>query len=63
MKILRDAKGLPIGAANDKPILDTCMYEVKYLDRFTTSMAANSIDENMFYQVDEEGNRHVLFDD
>ena len=25
-------------------------------------MAANSITENMFAQVDEEGNRHVLFD-
>ena len=38
------------------------MYEVEYLDGFTTSMAANSIAENMFSQVDEEGNRHVLFD-
>ena len=39
------------------------MYEVKYLDGFTTSMAANSIAENMFAQVDEEGNCHVLFDE
>ena len=28
-KRLRDAQGLPIGAANDNPILDTCMYEVE----------------------------------
>ena len=27
-KRLRDAQGLPIGTANDNPILDTCMYEV-----------------------------------
>ena len=42
-KILRDAQGLPIGTANDNPILDTRMYEFEYLDGFTTSMAANSI--------------------
>ena len=39
------------------------MYEVEYLDVFTTSMAANSIAENMFAQVDKEGNCHVLFDE
>ena len=60
---LKDTQGLPIGTSNDNPILDTWMYEVEYLDRFTTSMAANSIAENMFAQVDEEGNRHVLFDE
>ena len=62
MKRLRDTQGLTIGTSNDNPILDTRMYEVEYLDGFTTSMAANSIAENMFAQVDEEGNRHVLFD-
>ena len=60
-KILREAQGLPIGTENNNPILNTCMYEVEYLDGFTTSMAANSIAENMFSQVDEEGNCHVLF--
>ena len=39
------------------------MYEVEYLDGFTASMAANPIAKNMFAQVDEEGNRHVLFDE
>ena len=39
------------------------MYEVEYLDGFTTSMAAYSIAENMFAQVDKEENRHVLFDE
>ena len=62
-KRLRDAQGLQIGTANDKPILDTRMYEVKYLNGFTTSMAANSIAENMLAQVDEERNQHVLFDE
>ena len=62
-KRLRDPQGLPIRIANDNPILDTLMHEVEYLDGFKTSMAANSIDEKMFAQVEEEGNRHVLFDE
>ena len=62
-KRLRDAQGLPIGTANDNLILDNRMYEVEYLDGFTTIMAANSIAEKMFAQVDEEGNLHVLFDE
>ena len=62
-KRLRDAQDFPIGTANDNPILDTRVYEVEYLYGFTTSMAAKSIAENMFAQVDEEGNRHVLFDE
>ena len=62
-KRIRDAQVLPIGTANDNPILDTRMYEVEYLDGFTTIMPANSIAENMFAQVNEEGNSHVLFDE
>ena len=61
-KRLKDAKGLPIGTANDNPILDTRMYEVEYLDGYKQSLAANVIAMNMFAQVDAEGNRHVLFD-
>ena len=61
-KRLRDANGLPIGTANDNPILDTRLYEVEYLDGYRTSLAANAIAENLFSQVDEEGNMHVLFD-
>ena len=59
---LRDANGIPIGMANDNPILDTRIYEVEYLDGHKASLAANTIAENMFAQVDDEGNRHVLFD-
>ena len=62
-KRLRDTLDPPIGTENDNPILDTRMCEVEYLDEFTTSMAANSIAENMFAQFDEEGNLHVLFDE
>ena len=61
-KRLRDANGIPIGTANDNPILDTRVYEVEFMDGHKTSLAANAIAENLFAQVDDEGNRFVLFD-
>jgi hypothetical protein len=63
-KRLRDKNGLPIGTANDNPILDTKVYEVEFPDGHKTSLTANAtIVENLFAQVDSEGNRHVLFDE
>ena len=44
-------------------MLDTRVYEVEYLDGNNASLVANSIAENIFSQVDEEGNRLVLFYD
>ena len=61
VKRLRDKDGLPIGTANDNPILDSRMYEVEFQDGYKTSLAANAIAENLFAQIDDEGNRHVLF--
>jgi hypothetical protein len=60
-KRLRDKNGLPIGTADSNPILDTRLYEVTFHDGHTVEMAANVINENMIAQVDDEGNRHVLF--
>ena len=62
-KRLKDANGLPIGLANENPILDTRMYEVQYLDGEKASLAANSIAENLFAQIDDDRNRQVLMDD
>ena len=39
------------------------MYEVQYLDGEKASFAANSIAENLFAQIDGDGNRQVLMDD
>ena len=58
-KRLRDANGIP----NDNPILDTRLYEVEYLDGHKASLAANTIAENIFAQIHDEGHRHVLLDD
>ena len=54
---------MPIGLANENPILDTRMYEVEYLDGERASLAANSIAENLFAPIDDEGNRQVLMDE
>ena len=62
-KILRNHNGLQIGTANQNPILDSRMYEVEYQDGHKASLSANAIAQNMFAQVDEEGNRHILFQD
>ena len=37
-KRLRDANGLPIGMADDNPLLDTRLYEVEYLDGHEASL-------------------------
>ena len=39
------------------------MYEVEYLDGERTSLAANNIAENVFAQIDDDGNRQVLMDE
>ena len=39
------------------------MYEVEYLDGERTLLAANNIAENLFAQIDDEGNRQVLMDE
>ena len=48
--------------ADDNPLLDTRLYEVEYLDGHKASLSANSIAQNMFAEVDEDGNRFVLLD-
>ena len=63
MKWLRDADGIPTGMANENPILDSRMYELQCQDGTKASLAANYIAENLFAQVDQEGNRHVLLDE
>lgn len=63
-KRLRYKDGFPIGTANDNPILDTSVYEVEFPDGHKASLlAANAIAENLFSQIDDEGNRHVMLDE
>ena len=60
IKRLRDKDGIPIGTANDNPILDSRVYEVEFLDGHKASLAANAIAENLFAQVYDEGYCTVL---
>jgi len=61
-KRLRDANGIPIGTADDNPLIDTRIYEVEYLDGHKASLSANSIAQNLFATIDEDGNRYVMLD-
>ena len=63
VKRLRDKDGLPIGTANVNPILDTRGYEVEFPDGHQVSLSANVIAENLFSQVDPEGNSLAMLDD
>jgi hypothetical protein len=43
--------------------MDLCMYEIEFHDRHKEAMSPNNIAVNMFAQVNEEGNRHVILDE
>ena len=62
-KQLKDANGIPIGMANQNPLLDTRMYKVEFADGEKASLAANYIVENLFAQIVDEGNRQVLMNE
>ena len=55
-KRLRDKEGLPIGRAHKNTILYTIMYYAEYKDEHKDLLEANAISENMFAQVNGEGN-------
>ena len=61
-KILKESNGIPIGVANETPILDSRMYEVEYCYGYVATMASNAIYENLFTQVDKEGNIFLLIE-
>ena len=61
-KRLRDANFLPIRKASDNHILDTRISDVEYADGKRSALSANLIAENMFAQIDEKENLHVLMD-
>ena len=63
MKEVTDDEGVPIGKANNNPILDSRMFEVEYLDGTTEVLAANVIAENIVSQVDDNAHRQLLIDE
>ena len=62
-KQLKDKDRRTIGTESKNTILDSRMYEVEYEDGHKVAMAANAIASNLFVQVDQDGQRFVLFDE
>jgi hypothetical protein len=58
----RDDYGNLIGHTNKNPILDTSLYDVEFTDGTTGTYTANTIAENIYEQIDDDGNSYVLFD-
>jgi hypothetical protein len=58
--IARPAK---ITGRNANPVLDISLYEVEFDDGRVGTYSANIIAQNIFEQVDDEGQAHLLFDD
>jgi hypothetical protein len=64
--VIKCAKGIggePVGRAHANPFFDTREYEVKFTDGTIERYAANVIAENMYAQVDDEGNMFQLLDE
>ena len=62
-RVVKRSKGIggePIGRANANPFFDTREYEVEFTDGTTEKYAANVIADNMYAQVDDEGNMFQL---
>ena len=62
-KFMRGKNVIPIGRSHENLILDTRFYNVEYLYRNKSSLAANTIAKNIFSQFDKYGDTLVLFDD
>ena len=60
---MKDGDSNPVGMVNKNPIINTRMFKVEFADGYNASMSANPITESMFAQVDQEGNRLMLFDE
>lgn len=60
VKRARDDEGRPIGRAHTNPIMDTRSYEIEFTDGTRDKITANVIAENMYAQVDDQGNQFAL---
>ena len=58
-----DVDDMPIGKANDNPVLDTRRYEVEFKDGTIEIISANVLAENILSQVDEDGHKQLLFEE
>jgi hypothetical protein len=62
-RVVKQSEGIggdPIGRAHSNPFFDMREYNVEFTDGTTEKYAANVIAENMYAQVDDEGNMFQL---
>ena len=60
----RNSAGNPVSRGVNNPLLDTCEYEVEFIDGLTEAYTANIVTEAMYSQVNEEGNSsHVMLNE
>lgn len=59
----KDLNGIPVGKANDNPLLDTREYQVEFDDGSEETYTANLVAENIYSQVDSSGHRLVLLNE
>ncbi len=57
-----DLDGNPIGCQSDNPILDTRLYDVKFLDGEVTPLTMNAIAQAMYAQCDIDRNEYLLIE-
>ena len=63
VKRARTDDGKTIGTAHSNPILDTRAYEIEFADGTRDKVTANIIAENMYAQIDDQGNSYLLLDE
>jgi hypothetical protein len=56
----RNDNGNPVGISNPNPLLDTREYEVEFPDGSIDVLSTNTIAENLYSQVDQEGNSYAV---
>ena len=62
-KRLRGIDGEAVGCAHANPFFDTREYDIEFTDGSVDKYTANVITENMFSQVDDEGNQYFLMNE
>ena len=55
--------GEEVGRAHANPFFDTREYDIEFKDGSVDKYTANVIAENMFAQVDDEGNQYLLMNE
>jgi hypothetical protein len=58
----QDDNGMETGSYNPNPVLNTKIYDVMFPDGAVKQYAANTIAENMWAEVDQEGHQYSIMD-